>query len=144
MKEFLLSIGMLTIIVLQFEMKAFSSHLSIAHFGHQPVASYEIYKIDSLNNCYLIYAKNKNQYFKIISQKKKKTVQNIFIGKAYKLKLHSFLTVNGQSIVPADQINEISGWAVNDSTTINFEGDSIRDLFYADNLKGLHLTRDNK
>jgi hypothetical protein len=47
------------------------------------------------------------------------------------------LSVNGHSIIPANQIYEMSGWRIDESTTIDFEGDPIRDLYTADNIKGL-------
>jgi hypothetical protein len=51
------------------------------------------------------------------------------------------LNINGHSAIPLNQINEISGWKVDKNTTIIFEGDSIRDLFTAENVKGLCIIK---
>jgi len=61
----------------------------------------------------------------------------VIVNRFYKFKLHSILSVNGQMVIPANEIMEISGWRIDELTTIDFEGDSIRDLYYADNIKGL-------
>jgi len=100
---------------------------------------YNIYKIDSVNNYYLIYAKKAGKLFKIISKKTEDKRKEIAVGKGYKLKLYSILAVNGQPVIPQNQMYELSGWKIDDATTIRFEGDSIRDLFYASNLRGLVL-----
>lgn len=108
----------------------------------QDSIKYKVYKIDSINNYYLIYVKQGRNIFKIVSKKEKIEKCNLIaVDNEYKIHLHSMLSVNGHSIIPPNAINEISGWRVDDSTTINFEGDSIRDLYYADNIKGLCLIK---
>jgi hypothetical protein len=104
--------------------------------------NYQVYKIDSINNYYIIYAKSGVKLFKIVSPKFKINQCNkIIVDNVYKFHLHSMLYVNGHSIIPANQKFEISGWRIDDSTTIDFEGDSIRDLYYADNVKGLCIIK---
>ena len=99
---------------------------------------YKVYKLDSINNYYIIYAKREYSFYKIISRKESTiNCAIISVGKTYKFNLNSFLVVNGHRIIPANQINELSGWRVDSVTTIKFENDLIRDLFYADNIKGL-------
>jgi hypothetical protein len=108
----------------------------------QDSLNYKVYKIDSINNYYIIYVRKGTSVFKIVSEKDIITnCDGIEIGKTYKLDLHSLLFVNGHSVIPANQINEISGWRIDNSTIINFEGDSIRDIYYADNIKGLCLIK---
>jgi hypothetical protein len=61
------------------------------------------------------------------------------VGQTYEIELKSILLVNGKSIIPPNQINEISGWRVDNETTIDFEGDSIRNIFKSRDLEGLCL-----
>ena len=137
---------MLLFIIICFELPSSASYhryFNIKGSVRQDSLNYTVYKIDSINNYYIIYAKNGDRLFKIISPKSIKKHDMIMIGKAYKFNLHSLLSVNGHSIIPENQKNEMSGWRVDDSTTINFEGDSIRDLFYASNVKGLSFEKSN-
>lgn len=111
----------------------------------QKSIKYKVYKIDSLNNYYLIYAKNENAIFKIVSKKDNSIKKcKIRINKFYKFNLHSILKAKGISIIPANQIYEVSGWRVDDNTNIDFEGDSIRDLYIGDNIKGLYFIKKRK
>jgi hypothetical protein len=138
MKPLLLSI--ISLIIICFELKAHdsSNHYYKPNSAKHDSSNYKVYQIDSINNYYLIYAKKGDALFKIVSKKESiKKCNGIIVNHVYKFQLHSMLFVNGQSIIPANQINEISGWRIDESTTINFEGDSIRDLYYADNIKGL-------
>lgn len=101
---------------------------------------FKVYKIDSVNQYYTIYARNNEAIFKIISKKNNEILKArkiIKINKCYRLDPKSLLFINGKPIIPANQINEIFGWRIDDSTTINFEGDSIRNLYISDRLKGL-------
>lgn len=116
----------------------------IATFCHCNVNSshaYSVYKVDSINNYYLIYAKYHSSLYKIVS---KKTVipqcVDIRAGGCYNFVLHSVFMVDGEPIIPAGSIYEVSGWQVDESTIIAFEGDSIRDIFYGDNIKGLCIS----
>jgi hypothetical protein len=103
---------------------------------------YKVYKIDSVNNYYILYARYSHSVFKIISKKETGgACKGIVVNGSYKFHLTSILSVNGVSIVPSNQIYELSGWKIDNATTISFEGDSIRDLFYADNIKGLCFTK---
>ena len=108
--------------------------------GNPDSCYYRVYKIDSVNTYYIIYANQKGSIFKIISPKERIIGCNkITIDKIYKLDLYSLLFVKGKPIIPANLLYQLSGWRVDDSTTINFEGDSIRNLYQAKNLKGLCL-----
>jgi hypothetical protein len=100
--------------------------------------SYRVYKIDSINSYYLIYAKKSDTLYKIVSKKEKcENCNMIYVNGVYLFKLHSSLYLNGKPIIPPASRLEISGLAYDKFTEIKFEGDSIRDLYYADNIKGL-------
>jgi hypothetical protein len=106
-----------------------------------PTKSYKVYKIDSINLFYLIYARRGNSIYKIVSKKVSKLNcdNSINIGKNYDFKLHS------QSYNPEtgkqDELPEnsllVNCFYYDSITTICVERDSITDLFYAENLKGL-------
>lgn len=101
---------------------------------------YDVYKIDSIHTYYLIYAKQMGNNYKILSPKQKSNSNNcdeVRVNNKYKLKIHSIFIVNGQSVIPANGMNELSGWKFDDSTTINFEKETVWGLFVADNIKGL-------
>jgi hypothetical protein len=108
--------------------------------------SYDIRKIDSINNWYLIYARKGDSLFKIVS--KKTTIENcnkIQINKKYDLQLHSRIygyAIAGKTMSPQNTLL-VNCFSFDDSTNICLEGDSIRDLFYADNIKGLCFEKDN-
>lgn len=122
-----------------------NSCLNLCSSVRQDSVNYKVYKIDSINNYYLIYAKKGHTLFKIISKKESsKKCNRIKVNKVYKFQLHSILTVNGRSVIPANQIMELSGWRIDQSTTIDFEGDSIRDLYNADNIKGICFIKTKK
>lgn len=120
-----------------------ANNLFCQHFSNRrDTINYKVYKIDSINNYYLIYANRGKELFKIIVKKERvKRGKKIMVNKFYPFHLQSILSVNGQSIIPANQIMELSGWRIDDSTTIRFEGDSIRDLYHADNIHGLYFTK---
>ena len=100
---------------------------------------FEVYKIDSINSFHLIYVKNDLHRYKIVSKKSPEgtNCNKIKLNHLYAFKLQSMSMVNGKSITPSASKYEVSGMAVDDSTTIAFEMDTQWDLFYADNLKGL-------
>jgi hypothetical protein len=100
--------------------------------------SYDVYKIDSIHTYYLIYARQMENNYKILSPKEKSDNCNeIKVNNRYRFKIHSIFIVNGQPTIPASGINELSGWKFDDSTTINFEKGTVWGLFLADNIKGL-------
>jgi hypothetical protein len=125
------------------------SSFSIKHnnncLSFQDSKKYRVYKIDSINDYYIIYAKKEKTIYKIISKKDNSYTKNkIRINKFYRFNLRSMLMVNGKSVIPTNQINEITGWRVDKNTTINFEGDSIRDIYISDDIKGLCLIKKTK
>ena len=101
---------------------------------------YTVYKIDSINSYYLIYARKGDSLFKIVS--KKQVVEDCSSIKEkgeYEFKLHSSLInrqIGGESILPQNSLL-VYCFSYDDSTKICLERDSINDLSYADNVKGL-------
>ena len=139
MRTFLLLTMPLTITFILKELNDPGSNLVCLH-GHPNYDSiiYKVYKIDSINSYYIIYAKSGSAVFKIVTSKESaKNCNKIVVDKSYEFHLHSVLSVNGESVIPANQINEVTGFRIDNITTISLEGDSIMDLFFADNIKGL-------
>ena len=131
------SILLISLLGLIFQNSCKQDLLSRNHFNSKTL-NYKVYKLDTINNYYIIYAKKQDSLFKIISKKDSSiNCKMIKINNCYKFKLHSILKVNGKFIIPLNQIYEISGWRIDEFTTIKFEGDSIRDLYNCSNIKGL-------
>lgn len=106
--------------------------------------SYKVYKIDSINNFYLIYVRRNDSLYKIVS--KKEDVENcnrIQNNNTYDFILHARSenrTIDGVKILPQNSLL-VNCFTYSTSTTICLERDSINDLHYADNLKGLCLIK---
>lgn len=107
--------------------------------------SYSVYKIDSINNYYLIYAKANDTLYKIIS--KKETIaaaRKIETGKKYKFKLHSIwnqdIFINGLNASPRF-VPHVTCLGFDSITDICIERPLINDLHYADNVKGLRFIK---
>lgn len=104
--------------------------------------SYRVYKIDSINTYYVIYATHANAKFKIISKKDYKKCSNkIQVDGQYAFHLHSLWTtpeyINGQD-VSLQNTPHITCMTFDDSTKICIDRDSlIYDLFTCDNINGL-------
>jgi hypothetical protein len=99
--------------------------------------SYRVYKIDSINNYYLIYAKKRGSRYKIVAKKEEaENCNRIRINSNYKFDLHSVRDVPGDPNSGKKSL-QVSCFDYGDSTIICLEGDSIRDLYYSDNIKGL-------
>ena len=108
-----------------------------------PIA-YRVYKIDSINNYYLIYVKKSDSIYKIVSQKDAiNNCRTIKKNGYYAFKIHSSLSSFkiGNLLVTPKGSDIVNCFAYDKSTNICFEGDSIRDLYYADNIKGLCFVR---
>lgn len=108
----------------------------------QQEALYKVYKIDSIKNFYLIYAKRKDTLYKIVSQKAiSENCISIRVNQKYPFILHSRLAerARGKIKILPGLVNCFS-YAYD--TVICFEGDSINDLHSAENVKGLCFLRD--
>ncbi len=104
---------------------------------------YKIYKVDSINNYYILYAKKNDYIFKIISKKEVNLNCNaVKMNGSYNLNLKSvweYDTVINNKKISFSKVINVNCLGLNDSTTICLERDSINDLHYAENLRGLCL-----
>lgn len=104
---------------------------------------FTVFKVDSVNNYYLIYAEKEDTLYKIISQKDKLIDCNnrkVRTNRKYNFKLYSVwnqdLYINGVN-VGLNQTPRVNCIEYEDNTIICLEKDSINDLHQAKNLKGL-------
>ncbi len=108
------------------------------------LATYKVYKIDSINNYFLIYARRKDSLYKIVSKRENISKGNkIYKGRSYPFILHSTLSnkTMGNKKLPG-RSPLVNCFYYDDSTKICLEGKLIRDLYYADNIKGLLFVTD--
>ncbi|PNW25597.1 hypothetical protein [Formosa algae] len=96
---------------------------------------YKVFKIDSIEGIYMIYALKSGKYHKIISQNSDSINSNwkpILPNVIYEFELDTLISQIGV-------YEHMSGlvWT-DDGPTIDFEGDSIRDLYTSPNIKGLY------
>lgn len=101
---------------------------------------YKITKIDSVNNLYLIYANRNDSLFKIVSLNQKSTnCTPLKINGIYPLTLHS--RFEGKYAIKS-QYSDFNILYNYYGTFVSLEKErGIRDLFTADNLKGLCLCK---
>lgn len=93
-------------------------------------SSFKVYKIDSITNFYLVYVTRATKRFKIISKKNPQDCDAIDIGKYYYFDMiYMFGQIAGGVFKPTCV-------GVDNKTNICLE-DSITDLCFARNLKGL-------
>jgi hypothetical protein len=106
---------------------------------------YEVYKIDSINIFYLVYAKRKGINFKIVSKKSASLDCNkIQVASRYEFKLQSILR---QEVKLGDKsFSSIGNLLVNcftfEQNTEICREEGISDLHRAENLNGLCLVKD--
>lgn len=105
--------------------------------------TYRVYKIDSINSFYLIYAKKQDTLYKIVSRKAHLiNCETIQINEWYPFILHSRLAsrkIGNVKIMPG----LVNCFYYGDSTSICLEK-SIYDLYSSDNVKGLCFLKDYK
>lgn len=100
----------------------------------------KIVKLDSINNVYLIYARQKDTLYKIVSLRETGNAgRSIVVGSTYRLDLVSLFINNfqGYDLSPKNSM-DIGGISYS-GTLIKVERDSIVDLYRAKNVKGLSL-----
>lgn len=108
-------------------------------------SGYAVFKIDSLNNYYLIYAKQKDSTYKIVSKKEKPLFgyRKVKIGNIYDFTLHSRTSqapiINGVKMSPINYM-DVRCFRFDKETDICKE-DGIYDLYSADNLKGIYYKK---
>lgn len=108
-----------------------SSH---AFFLKNDTVNYNIKKLDSLDNFYIIYATKDDWTYKIVSEKDSNScIELISVGKSY-----SFNLQNAKERISAYALN-VDCIIYNDTTKICIEKNDrmIAALFEASNLKGL-------
>lgn len=99
---------------------------------------FEVIKIDSLKTFYVIYTKKKGINYKIVSER-------IALSKnCNKITKGDFLSLELTSIVPdTSKISYKIGGVGYNGVEIEFEGDSILDIYETKDLKGLCYTKKN-
>jgi hypothetical protein len=110
------------------------------HQDPSPGKEFKIVKLDSISNVYLIYARQKDTLYKIVSLKEAThTGRSIVVGSSYQLDLVSLFIRNfqGYDLSPQNTL-DIGGISFS-GTLIKVERDSIVDLYRARNVKGLCL-----
>lgn len=105
---------------------------------------YKVFKLDSINDWYLIYALRKDTVYKIVSHKENnQDCELIRVGSKYKLSLKSMTEVapviNGVKMVPMNYL-DISHM-FDENTAIRVDNGSY-DLYFTDNIKGLCFVRE--
>lgn len=101
----------------------------------------KVYKIDSINNFYLIYGRKGKSLFKIVSKKEVSARgKPIRLNGKYEFSLTSIwnaeIIINGVNVSPS-HIPAVNCLAFDSATYICLERDSITDLYHAYNVKGL-------
>jgi len=103
---------------------------------------YQVYKIDSLNNYYLIYLKRNDSLFKVVSQKQTTVTKNepIRVNRLYYLTLAPMmrLIIQGKDFTPMNYL-DVQCYQFDSNTTICNEID-IQGLFFTKDIKGLHYS----
>lgn len=107
-------------------------------------SGYEVCRIDSIKNWYIIYAERNDSVFKIVSMKKAESQCNmIFIGERYNLSLQkrieNVLSSNGLKLIPMNYLS-IQNTSYNEDTDVFIEHeDGVFELYTCVNLSGLCL-----
>lgn len=105
---------------------------------------YEVYKIDSINNYYLIYLRKDSQKYKVVSKMGYVPFgKKIKLGVKYDFSLKSLfdidILINGSNANPA-HTSLVECIYIDKMTYVCIErNDSIFDLFCAKNLTGLYI-----
>lgn len=116
----------------------FACSKSVARKTKISSEQYKVYKIDSINKYYLIYAKRNDTLYKIVSEKDSNYLcRNIKLNKMYAFKLRSMINnlpkINNVSLY----VYTINCYSFDEETSICLEKDSIRNLYFPENIKGL-------
>ena len=110
------------------------------HQDPPPGKECKIIRLDSISNVYLIYARQNDTLYKIVSLKETThTGRSIVVGSSYQLDLVSLFIKNFQGYDLSPQKTLDIGGISYSGTLIKVERDSIVDLYRARNVKGLCL-----
>ena len=109
--------------------------------------NYKVFKIDSVGSYYLIYLKNRNKNYKVISKKEieKKSYDLIQLGKEYSLNLNSIfnqqIKVKNKKIILTPPIVDCIGFEKNIYICKEKEL-GINDLHFSSDIYGLSIISD--
>lgn len=107
--------------------------------NNQDTSLFKIVRIDSFSSYYLIYAKKNNSYYKILS------IDDAYKPKCHNLKLHGSYDLELKSLVPDTSKSPILLKGIGyRGIEVDFEGDSIRDVYKSYNLNGLCYSTSKK
>lgn len=107
-------------------------------------SGYEVCRIDSIKNWYIIYAERNDSVFKIVSIKKAGCLcKMISIGEKYNLSLQkrfeNVLSSNGLKLIPMNYLS-VQNTSYNEDTDVFVEHeDGVFELYTCVNLSGLCL-----
>ena len=111
------------------------------HQDPLPGEAFKIIKLDSIRNVYLIYARQNDTLYKIVSLKEvTHTGRSIVVDSSYRLDLVSLFIKKFQGYDLSPQNTLDIGGISYAGTLIKVERDSIVDLYRARNVKGLCFT----
>lgn len=109
------------------------------------LVNYKIYKIDSINNYYLIYAKKENLIYKIVSKKVNGDCEKLKINFEYNLKLQPMgimkPNIDDPKKRPMNYLDFIDPCRKFDNDTKICLERYMTDLYFSENLKGLCLIK---
>lgn len=140
MKVFFKTIFIFLILSACFALQAISIHAPSVHqFEASP---YKVYKIKSINNLYILYAKRNDSIFEIVSRKQEQAMcANVKVGYYYNFILQSNLE-NKESQFYTPRSNRLLVTHSNFyGTAVPLEKRARYDLYTAKNLKGLCLIK---
>ena len=127
MNKILITVGCIFIVC--FNLKCIDSHST-----QNANTSYRVYKIDSINNFYLIYANKEGIKYKIVSEKRYcESSDKILKDGYYEFDLSSIIYNSKELPIHPGAVGSIKV----DSITTIFLEDSINDIFSAKNIKRL-------
>ncbi|WP_322518598.1 hypothetical protein U0033_31720 [Chitinophaga sancti] len=100
--------------------------------NNQVSKDYYIFQIDSLNNTYIICAKNGGNQYKIVTTKKNYTCDNkIQIGNTYHLKIEGLI----HKFIPRDGVMPFVGLLADSATFLEFEDGFVKDFYITKDLR---------
>lgn len=109
--------------------------------SQRTMEEYYVYKIDSIDNYYLVYAKKQDAIFKIVSKKETlKKCDLIKINNSYHFDLYadsSVPLITGEIIAPVSYYDVVCHVLENGTEICTDGKNGIYDLYYVRNLKGL-------
>lgn len=113
--------------------------------GMEEFKTYKIYKIDSINTFYVVYAERDNQKYKIISKKQYKMngFKKIRIGEVYsfKLDIQDYKNNDSNPLTNPNSAPYIMRCYMFDKNTKICQEQGINGLYTTKNLKGLYYEK---